>query len=184
MKLLNIAGVSVIFFVVLFFGIAIFLPSEVQVKRSVIIPASSVVVFEQVNDLRKWRYWSPWQKVDPDMTITYEGFLTGKNASYRWQSDKVGNGKLTITQSQPYQSITANMNYTNMEVTNHYHFEAVGKGTRVTWVFTTDVGDNPIDKYMAFLLDPMIGPDLKQGLANLKSYVKGLSTVVSQRQTD
>lgn len=182
MKLLNIVGVSAIFFVVLFFGIAIFLPSEVQVKRSVIVPASSEVVFEQVNDLRQWRYWSPWQQLDPNMSITYEGFLSGKNASYHWQSDKVGNGKVTITQSRPYQSITTNMSYTNMKVTSHYQFEAVRQGTRVSWIFVTNVGENPIDKYMALLLDLVIGPDLKRGLTNLKNHIKNLTSdkVLSQ----
>src|SRR5207244_494994 len=37
-------------------------PSEFQVARSTTIAAPPSAVFTQVNELRKWKAWSPWAK--------------------------------------------------------------------------------------------------------------------------
>jgi len=182
MKLIKIAGISVVSVVVLFFGIAIYLPSQVHIKRSITIPASQEIVFEQVNDLRTWRYWSPWQQADPNMEITYVGFLSGKNASYRWKSKRIENGQLTITKSDPYNSIATRMQFGQREVIGNYRFVSNGDRTILTWIYTTDVGENPIAKYMGILMDPLVGPELQQGLVNLKNYINSLDTTLMTQQ--
>ncbi|MGD8427980.1 MAG: SRPBCC family protein [Balneolaceae bacterium] len=186
MKILKFIGIGLIVLGVLFFGIAMFLPSQVHVERSIVIPASSEVVFKQVNDLRKWKNWSPWQRRDPNMEITYVGFLSGEGASYHWVSNKVGNGSLTITESYPYKYIATDMNFNEEgEATGYYRFEPVVGGTKVTWAFETDVGSEPINKYMGLLMDPMVGNDFEEGLQNLKSYVATLpSSMMTQEKTD
>ena len=173
MKILKFLGISVVVLVILFFGIAMFLPSEVHVERTLVIPASEEVVFDQINDLRHWKNWSPWHKMDPEMIITYEGFLQGEGASYRWKSDKVGSGQLRITESHPNQYIATEINF--MEEGNargYYRFESVEGGTQVTWAFETDMGSNPVDKYVGLIMDSMIGSDFEKGLNNLKNHVK------------
>jgi len=184
MKILKIIGIVVLVLVVLFFGIAMFLPSKVHVERSLIIPASSEVVFDQVNDLRNWKNWSPWHQMDPDMKITYKGFLQGEGASYQWESNKVGNGKLTITESHPHQYIATEMDF--MEEGNamgYYRFEPTKEGTQVTWVFETDMGSDPVDKYIGLMMDSMIGADFEKGLNNLKKHVKKMPSTMMTGDT-
>lgn len=182
MKVLKFFGISVVVLVILFFGIAMFLPSEVHVERSLVIPASEEIVFTHINDLRKWKNWSPWHKMDPDMAITYEGFLQGEGASYRWKSDKVGSGQLTITESHPNQYIATKMDF--MEegtATGYYRFESVDGGTQVTWAFEIDMGTNPVDKYVGLLMDRMIGSDFERGLNNLKNHVQTIPSNVASK---
>lgn len=176
MKTLKITGIVLLVLVVLFFGIAIFLPSEVHVERALVIPASSEIVFNQINDLRHWKEWSPWHQIDPDMKIMYRNHLAGEGASCIWESEKVGSGELTITKSLPYDYIETELNFMDQSTaTGYYRFETVKEGTQVTWGFESDMGDGPFAKYMGLMMDSMIGSDFEQGLQNLKARVESLS---------
>ncbi len=181
MKSLKITGIVILTLVVFFFGIAMFLPSKIHVERAIVIPASSEIVFNQINDLRQWREWSPWHQMDPDMKITYRDYLSGKGASYKWQSEKVGSGELTITESQPYEYIETEMNFMEQGAAKgYYRLETVEEGTEVTWGFESDMGDGPISKYMGLMMDSMIGADFEQGLQNLKAHVESLTQPVTK----
>lgn len=182
MKTLKIIGIVLAVLVILFFGIAMLLPSDVHVERSLMISASSEVVYNQINDLRQWHKWSPWHQMNPDMKITYEGEFKGEGASYSWTSDKVGNGTLTITETQPYQYIATDLDFMEQgKATGYYRFESIDEGTQVTWGFEADMGENPIAKYMGLMMDSMIGSDFEKGLQNLKTHVENLpSEIVTQ----
>src|SRR4051794_11252735 len=76
--------------------------SAFRVERSAIINSPASTVFANVNDLRKWEDWSPWAKVDPNCTMTYEGPAAGNGSSVHWSgNNKVGEGRMTITESRP-----------------------------------------------------------------------------------
>jgi len=173
MKILKVVGIIIVVLVVLFFGIAAFLPTQVHVERTLVIPASSEVVFNKINDLREWKNWSPWHQVDPEMKITYEGFLSGEGASYTWESDKVGSGQLTITESHPNKYIATAMDFMEQGTAKaFYRLQPVESGTKVTWAFETTMDNNPIEKYMGLFMDRMVGSDFEKGLHNLKTYVQ------------
>jgi hypothetical protein len=54
--------------------------------------------------------------------------------------------------------------------------------TRVTWTNSGEVGGNPLKHYLAAAMDHMMGPDLEQGLANLKAVAEAPVTPgVAQR---
>lgn len=184
MRVLKIIGAIVGVLIVLFFGIAMFLPSEVHIERSLLIPASSEVVFNEVNDLRKWKEWSPWHEMDPEMEITYEGFLMGEGASYSWESEVLGDGKLSITESHPNQYIATDMHFTEQgSAMGYYRFESIEGGTLVTWGMETDMGNNPFSKYMGLMMDGMVGDDFEKGLQNLKAHVESLPKEMTKTET-
>ena len=82
-------------------------PDTYQVTRSTEIAAPPAEVFALINDFHKWEAWSPWGKLDPNMKATYSGAPSGTGASYYWiGNDDVGEGTMTITGSQPHQSVT------------------------------------------------------------------------------
>ena len=174
MKALKIIGFFILIILILFFGIALFLPSQVQVERSLEIPASSEIIFSQINDLQQWTKWSPWHKADPNMDITYETTV-GEGASYRWQSKEMGQGQLTITESLPHHYIETELDFMEQgTATAYYRLEPVKGGTKVVWAFETDMGDSPVAKYMGLFMDSMIGKDFEQGLQNLRAHVTSL----------
>ena len=47
--------------------------SSYEVKRSITIDAAPQQVYGKIADLHKWPAWSPWERMDPDMTKRYTG---------------------------------------------------------------------------------------------------------------
>ncbi|WP_242928334.1 SRPBCC family protein [Pontibacter vulgaris] len=171
MKTLKYTGFSLLVIVLLLVVVSIFLPSKVHVERTVIIKAPASLVFEQINTLRNWEKWSPWHSIDPAMKLTYTGPAMGPGARYSWSSQhpNVGNGILTLKKSQPNLLIVAEMDFReNGKGTGTYTFKELADGTFLTWAMDTDMGNNPVSKYVGLFMDGMIGPDFERGLANLK----------------
>ncbi len=151
--------------------IAFFLPRQVHVERKGTINAPPKVVFNQVNNLHTWEKWAVWNQMDPDMQVEFEHTGIGKGAAYTWESENpnLGSGKLTITESVPYDSIATKMNFMEEGIsTGYFLFEEKNGQTEITWAFDTDLGNNPVARWMGLFFESMIGPDFEQGIENLK----------------
>jgi len=48
-------------------------PNTFRVSRSATIKAPAHMVFDNINELRKWEAWSPWAKLDPNATNSFSG---------------------------------------------------------------------------------------------------------------
>ena len=95
--------------VILYFALAalaawiIMRPNRFVVTRWRIVDAPPQEVFRHIDELRNWQAWSPWAKLDPAATNTYEGPAAGAGAVFAWSGDKkVGAGRMTIIDSRPY----------------------------------------------------------------------------------
>ena len=53
--------------------IAAFKSPDFRVERSRVISAPADVLFEQVNNHRKFNTWNPWLKMDPATKVSYSG---------------------------------------------------------------------------------------------------------------
>lgn len=146
-------------------------PSEFRTVRSAVIPAAPAVVFEQVNDLHKWQAWSPWAKMDPNAKNTFEGPDAGKGAAFKWAgNNKVGEGKMTITESRPDELVRFQLDFLKpFEASNtaEFAFKPEGNQTHVTWSMSGK--NNFMFKAVGLFMncDKMIGDQFEQGLANL-----------------
>jgi hypothetical protein len=160
--------------VLILVGLAVFVatrPAEFRIVRSRTVAAPPDVVHAYVNDLHKWPEWSPWEKLDPAMKREYSGAPAGPGAAYHWSgNDDVGEGRMTITDSRPPQSVTIRLEFlkpfaaTN---TTQFDFAPSGSGTNVTWAMT---GHNNFmaKAFSAFMdMDEMVGADFEKGLAGL-----------------
>lgn len=159
--------------------IAIFLvvvamqPADFRIARSTTVAASPEAVFKQVNDFHNWDAWSPWAKLDPAMKKNFEGAPAGVGASYTWSgNDKVGAGRMTITDSKPSELVRMKLEFTQpFTATNTAEFtmKPEGKQTAVTWSMSGT--NNFMAKAFGLLMnmDKMVGGDFEQGLAQLKS---------------
>src|SRR4029077_14764296 len=94
--------IGVVVVVAGFLAFAATRPDTYHVERSTQIAAPTAMVFEQLEDLRAWAAWSPWDKRDPEMKKTFDGPPKGVGASYSWEGNKqVGKGKMEVTETQP-----------------------------------------------------------------------------------
>jgi hypothetical protein len=151
-------------------------PSEFRVSRSAAMRAPAPVVFEQVNDFRKWEAWSPYVKRDPAMKKGFEGPPSGVGAVYTWSGNReVGAGRTTIVESRPPDLIRVQLEFERPfqgTSTAEFRFEPAGDQTRVTW--TLDGRNGFMGKAVGLVvdLDRMVGGDFEKGLADLKNVVE------------
>jgi uncharacterized protein YndB with AHSA1/START domain len=151
-------------------------PSEFHVTRSRAISAPASAVFAQVNDLHKWKAWSPWARLDPNATETHEGPAAGVGSIMRWSGNmKVGAGSMTIVDSRPNDLIRFRLDFLKpMAATNtaEFSFQPQGNQTLVTW--TMSGNNNFIGKAVGLVMncDKMIGGQFEQGLSQLAAVVE------------
>src|SRR5689334_17269127 len=104
--MLKKVGLGLVVVVVAFAGFVATRPSTFRVERSMEIAAPADAVFPFVNDFHHWDAWSPWEKLDPAMKKSFEGPSAGAGAIYSWTgNDKVGKGRMTVTDSRPNERV-------------------------------------------------------------------------------
>jgi hypothetical protein len=170
--LIAVAAVIAVFLIVVALQ-----PGEFRVARSAAISAPPPVLFEQVNDLRKWEAWNPWGKIDPAMKQSFEGPPSGTGAIYKWAGNsEVGEGRMTITESRPNELVRLNLEFFKPMAgtsTAEFAFKPQGNQTEVTWSMTGK--NNFIGKAMCLFMsmDKMIGEQFEKGLADMKAIAEG-----------
>lgn len=159
--------------IVVFLIVAAFQPDTYKVSRSIEIPAPPAAVHAQINDFHNWDNWSPWAKLDPKMKTTFSGAPSGATASYYWIGDSnVGEGRMTILESQPAQSVKIDLEFLQpfpSKALTLFTITPAGAGSNVDWTMSGE--SNYLSKVMCLLMggmDKMIGPDFELGLNQLK----------------
>ena len=151
---------------------AYLLPRNVSVARSTLIEAAPETVFPLVNSLQQGQKWSPWLSLDPQVMLTYSGPEAGVGNTLGWSSDhpNVGSGKQVITASEPDRHVATSLDFGDMgSARAAFDLEPEGTGTKITWSFETDMGMNPMGRWMGLMMDRWVGADYEKGLANLKA---------------
>jgi effector-binding domain-containing protein len=165
--------IGLVVLVVVVVGVAFVLPQNVHVERSTVIGAQPVAVFQVVNDLTRAKEWGPWYKREPDMQLTLEGPPQGKGAKISWVSKTQGSGSQEIIESTEFSLVKTKLDFDGQgTAVATIALETVEGGTKVTWSMDSDVGMNPIGRYMGLMFDTWIGKDYEEGLANLKKLVE------------
>jgi len=151
------------------------LPRYATVTRTVDVAAPAEAVFPLVSDLRRYNEWSPWLEKDPQARLTFTGPVDGVGQTMNWESANkdVGTGKQSITRIDPGKEVETAVDFGSQgSATATVKLEPNGDKTKVTWGFSSDLGYNPISRYMGLMFDGWIGPDYERGLARLKSVVE------------
>ena len=144
-------------------------PADFRVERTTTIAAPQADVFAKVNDFHQWDAWSPWAKLDPDAKITFEGPDSGQGTVMTWVgNDKVGEGKMTLTESQPNELVKLKVDF--VKPLQEFALKPQGDQTAVTWSMQGH-NNSFIQKAFCLVMDgkKMIGDDLEKGLAQLKT---------------
>jgi effector-binding domain-containing protein len=177
MKVLKRILLILAIIIVLVLVIGFFLPGKYHVERSATINAPQDVAFDQVNNMKNWPKWSPWQKLDPNMQVTYSGPEAGKGASYSWKGNrKVMSGTQTIVESTSPTMVKDEMHFEGFDQPSYvtFKFDKQDSGTKVTWMIDGDLGNNPLHRWMGLMMDKMLGEEFEQGLANMKQVAEAM----------
>lgn len=150
-------------------------PGMFRVERSALIEAAPDAIFPLIADFRAWTRWSPWEKLDADLSRTYAGPDFGKGAVYSWEGRKAGAGRMEILEASPGRRIVIQLAFLKpMRATNlaEFAFEPQAYGrTRLTWSMSGR--HTVVTRLMHAVLgfDKMVGKDFEAGLADLKAIV-------------
>lgn len=146
--------------------------SSYVVSRTTSIAAEPPRVHGLLVDFRKWRRWSPWEDVDPDLERSYRGPETGVGAHYTWSGNRrAGEGSMVITNETPLE-VDVKFDFVRpFSATNQVQFilTPTGGGTKVEWRMEGEQKGlaSVLGRFMN--MDKVLGKDFEKGLAQLKA---------------
>lgn len=155
-------------------ALALLLPSIYHVERSIVIDRPPSHVYAQIARLQNWTNWNPWTSMDPDAKTSISGIQGEVGSSWSWDGEILGKGSLTIVDLVPDRAVRSKLVFREpreMEADDLWEFKPEGRATRVVWTSEGHLS-YPIGRYIGLFMDRMMGPDLEQGLYNLKSHLE------------
>lgn len=149
-----------------------------SINRYTLIAAPADEVYARIVDLHRWREWSPWENVDPELNRDYSGPQSGVGARYAWMGNKkAGRGSMEIVAAAAPEGTAPGLvevavvfeKPMKSESTSSFRLETQGAVTRVDWTMT---GKHSLFSRVAGPLgffDKLLGKDFEKGLAQLKT---------------
>ncbi|WP_171097533.1 MULTISPECIES: SRPBCC family protein [unclassified Ruegeria] len=156
-------------------GISYLLPGKAEVSRSIAINAPADAIFPYVNSMQETEKWSPWLSRDPETQLSYSGPEAGVGNILNWSSEhpQVGTGSQEIVESVENELVKTALDFGPMgKATASFQLQPEGSETLVTWGFESDLGLNPMSRWMGLMMDGWVGGDYERGLENLKTMVE------------
>ena len=172
MRFLKRLALALLLLAALALLVSFFLPQQVFVARATLVETSADRIFPYVNNLKKFNEWSPWAAIDPNTQFVFSGPDQGVGAKMRWTSENpnVGSGSLEIVESVRDKLVRTGLDFGDQgEATASFKLEPKRDGTQVVWSFESDLGNNPIMRWMGLLFDRWIGAEYEKGLLRLKA---------------
>ena len=140
-----------------------------------------------MNDFHKWDAWSPWAKLDPNATATFEGEPAGKGPDLAGPATTKSRGASDDYRDRPDELVQIKLEFERPfkdVCTAEFAFKPEGEQTNVTWsMYGTR---NFIGKAMGLFIDcdKMVGGEFEKGLANLKSIVETPAATTAVASTE
>lgn len=158
--------------------VALFLlPSTWQVERRRDVAAPTAHVFAQIEDLRSWSAWSPWQEsAYPGLVFRYSPRTRGAGAAVSWDSEATGDGRLRIERSVPPRELTFTMAFQRgrIRARDTLRLAALpGDRTQVVWTDRGTLGRTLLGRLSLPVIEQSMGRDLERGLAALAAVCEG-----------
>ena len=165
MRFFRLVIISIIFFVVIITIISLFIPSHVRISKAIQINNSKESVMWEINDPANWKKWYP----------------SGNAANFYYENGFV-KGLILDPAKHQYLVIT---NIKDDEVDAAYRLPR--RTVATAWELTPAVGSNsvtvqwymdfhlrwyPWEKFSSFMFEKVYGPQIQQGLNNLKTLVE------------
>lgn len=178
MKALKITGITLLVVIVIPLIVALFAPKDYKSEREIIIAKPKSEVWNYIKLLRNQENFGVWYRMDSAMTKHYEGTDGTVGFIYTWESQKVGNGKQTVTNIMEGEKIESQLDFGFGEPANAY-LSAEEKSANETLVKWGISGKTPYPWNLMSLFFDM-GKDFDQGLQNLKEILEAQKTTTME----
>jgi len=151
------------------------LPSSWEVAREIQIHAEASEVHRVVADLETWDAWFPWgRRVDPGVEMEVGSPARGAGARLAWNGPRVGKGSLKVSFEDPAKGLWFDLARRNdrERIRGAFQYEELHGSTMVRWTLRSEVGIDPIERYIALARTYTMGPHLVDALERLKRQVE------------
>lgn len=169
MRWLKLLAYGLFVLIVTLVLIAYVLPARQSVQRHRDMTASAAKIWPLLADPKAWTRWAAWNRRDPEMKITYTAAEAGAGAAWSWESKSQGKGSMHFDSAEPERLLTYTLTFPDMgsAAKGRIALTPIATGTRVTWSFETELGNNPAVRWFGLMIPGMVGKDFDEGLANL-----------------
>ena len=174
MKILKIILISFIILIVLVCIVALFIPKDYKLERSIVIQAPKDSVFEYVKHLKNQNEYSVWNKMDPNIKSQFTGIDGTVGFVSAWESEvkNVGTGSQTITKIVEGESMFTKLKFEKpFKAENNTEISTTAvdaSNTKVTWSFNGSYPYPMNIMKLVFNMEKLIGKDFESGLQNMK----------------
>lgn len=158
--------------------VALIVKKEYAVEKEIVIDAPRQEVFNYVKYLKNQENYSKWANTDPNMKKTYRGTdgTVGFVSAWESKNKEVGVGEQEITKITEGERIDFELRFFEpFEATEPAYMITETSGdnqTKVKWGFSGRM-NYPMNIMLLFMdMEKMIGDDLENGLAKLKSILE------------
>lgn len=161
----------ILVFVGLFLITAAIMPSKYSVQKEITINKPSSDVFEKVADLKHYRDWNPWHRLEPTALSEITGNAATVGHKFSWEGKKIGQGSLTIKGLTPPQEIILDLEFIKpwkSQALDSWTFTDLKNGsTKVVWNNNGPL-PYPMGRLMGSMIIKNLNQQFEQGLNNLK----------------
>lgn len=171
MKIIKSIFYVILAIVALVFVIAIFLPSQYRVERTVDIKKPVGMVYGYVADFNNFHDWNPWTILEPNHPYEVTGDSAKVGQKYYWEGEIIGSGHMIFTEFKPYDLIKSDIAFLSPQQGKgvvEWEFEGNERSTQVTWSLTGEA-DYPLGRYYGLMMDSFLGKSFEEGVNNLKN---------------
>jgi len=168
-------------FTLIFIGVGFTLPDRYSIERKIEINAAPEVVFDEINNLLNWEYWSPWSADVNNKQLSFSQVAIGEGAWQKWQSKSFGEGKLDIKRVSQGKMVLYELIYKdyNLLSTGEFTLEELDDNkTLVIWKDCHNAGNNFLYRYFGLFANKFFGSNFDEGLIKLKDRVENKQITV------
>ena len=142
------------------------LDGSYDIKRSRLIQADQIVVFNELNDYKNWQEWGPWFEKDSTIRVQYSDNTVGTGGAYTWTSDIEGGGRMkTLAVHEPGrldQEIVFETPFGDMMSDVYWMIQSSEDGTKLTWGIKGEMSF--LTRFMASGMEEQLAPMEERGL--------------------
>ena len=156
--------------------VGVVLPDHRHITESVETNRKMTIVYDTVNNLRRFRDWNTLVLRDPKIQLKTSGPESGVGARLDFVSsdDRIGTGSWEIVESIPNEKVVIKVEDATAghDKTVQFLLEPTGKNNRnvkITQTYDVEYGWNLVARYAGLYVNRHVGDDMKMGLARMSN---------------
>jgi Polyketide cyclase / dehydrase and lipid transport len=161
--------------------IGLIIPSSVKLSRGTIVNADSIIVYQQLSDVKDWGKWMPWVTVDEGALVQTSPVTNEPGAFFKWKGLNLkNNGTITLLSLSP-NLITTKYELQGMnDSEGGFRIRSLPNNLsqcEVQWFMEYKLKWYPWERFYGIFIDHIIGPSLDKGLEELKNHLEKNATI-------